>query len=174
MGRYRIRATFVLIMLAGAAACADRDGEQFADELGVDLGSMEERPGGLHVEDVEVGSGAEATDGQLVVVHYTGWLADGTRFDSSRDAGVPFEVVVGQGNVIQGWDQGIPGMREGGRRKLVIPPELAYGASGAGGVIPPNATLVFDVELLEVRNLDMPPQDTMVPEQTAPGTDTVR
>lgn len=170
MGRSRVLATFVLITLAGAAACADSDG--FADELGVDLGSMEERPGGLYVQDVEVGSGAEAVDGQLVVVHYTGWLTDGSEFDSSRNAGVPLDVVIGQGNVIQGWDQGIPGMREGGRRRLVIPPELAYGASGAGGVIPPNATLVFDVELLEVRDPYMPLQDVMPPTDTTLSADT--
>lgn len=172
MGRSKVWATFLLIALAGATACADSDG--FADELDIDLGSMEERPGGLYVEDVEVGNGAEAFVGQLVVVHYTGWLTDGSEFDSSRNAGVPLDVVIGQGNVIQGWDEGIPGMREGGRRRLVIPPGLAYGASGAGGVIPPNATLVFDVELLEVREPDLPPPDLMAPADTTLSADTVR
>lgn len=164
---------YAFVTLVGAAACSDGDGNTFADELDIDLASMEQRDGGLYVQDVEVGTGAEAVAGQLVAVHYSGWLADGTPFDSSRDRGVPFEVVIGEGGVIQGWDQGIPGMREGGRRKLVIPPELAYGAVGAGGVIPPNATLVFDVELLEVRDPGMlVPDESIVPD-TGSMTDTL-
>src|SRR5690606_27113646 len=101
--------------------------------------------------DLAQGSGATATPGSEVVVHYTGWLPDGEQFDSSRDAGQPFSFPLGAGRVIDGWDEGVAGMQVGGRRRLVIPPALAYGADGAGGVIPPNATLVFDVELLEVR-----------------------
>jgi len=105
----------------------------------------------LQIEDIEVGSGAEATgSGQTVTVHYTGWLTDGTKFDSSVDRGNPFQFPLGVGMVIKGWDQGVAGMKVGGKRKLTIPPDLGYGASGAGGVIPPNATLVFEVELLEV------------------------
>ncbi|MDX5152529.1 MAG: FKBP-type peptidyl-prolyl cis-trans isomerase [Acidiferrobacterales bacterium] len=105
----------------------------------------------LQIEDIEVGSGDEATgSGQTVTVHYTGWLTDGTKFDSSVDRGTPFQFPLGVGMVIKGWDQGVAGMKVGGKRKLTIPPDLGYGAAGAGGVIPPNATLVFEVELLEV------------------------
>lgn len=104
----------------------------------------------LQIETLKAGIGTEATAGKRVRVHYTGWLTDGTKFDSSVDRGRPFEFNLGQGQVIQGWDQGVEGMRVGGKRKLTIPPELGYGARGAGGVIPPNATLVFEVELLEV------------------------
>ena len=105
----------------------------------------------LIIEDLTVGEGAEATDGSLAVVHYTGWLTDGTEFDSSKNYGKPFEFTVGAREVIAGWDQGVKGMKVGGVRKLTIPAELGYGAQGAGGVIPPNATLIFEVELVEVR-----------------------
>jgi FKBP-type peptidyl-prolyl cis-trans isomerase FkpA len=105
----------------------------------------------LLVEDLQVGNGAVATAGQNVDVHYTGWLTDGTKFDSSLDRGKPFSFQLGAGRVIQGWDRGVAGMKVGGKRKLTIPPELGYGARGAGNVIPPNATLVFEVELLGVR-----------------------
>jgi FKBP-type peptidyl-prolyl cis-trans isomerase len=106
---------------------------------------------GLKIHDFTTGDGAEATDGDRVTVHYTGWLAsDSTKFDSSRDRGEPFQFNLGAGEVIQGWDQGVQGMNVGGTRQLVIPPDLGYGARGAGGAIPPNATLIFEVELLEV------------------------
>ena len=105
----------------------------------------------LVIEDLVVGTGATATAGQTVVVHYTGWLTNGSKFDSSVDRNDPFDFKLGMGRVIPGWDQGVAGMQVGGRRKLTIPPELGYGAYGAGGVIPPNATLVFEVELLAIR-----------------------
>ncbi len=110
---------------------------------------------GLKYEDTKVGTGAEAKAGQIAQVHYTGWLwVDGKRgnkFDSSKDRGQPFEFPLGGGRVIKGWDEGVQGMKIGGTRILTIPPELGYGARGAGGVIPPNATLQFEVELLGVR-----------------------
>lgn len=105
----------------------------------------------LQIEDIEAGTGAEAKTGDTVTVHYTGWLTDGTQFDSSVDRGEPFTFVLGQGDVIQGWDQGVAGMKVGGTRRLVIPSDLAYGDAGAGDVIPPGATLVFEVELLDVQ-----------------------
>ncbi|CUA81661.1 FKBP-type peptidyl-prolyl cis-trans isomerase [Gulbenkiania indica] len=104
----------------------------------------------LIIEDVKVGEGAEAVTGQEVTVHYTGWLTDGTKFDSSKDRYQPFSFPLGEGYVIKGWDAGVAGMKVGGVRKLTIPPEMGYGARGEGGVIPPNATLVFEVELLQV------------------------
>jgi FKBP-type peptidyl-prolyl cis-trans isomerase FkpA len=107
-------------------------------------------PAGLDIEDMVAGEGATATAGQRVTVHYTGWLTDGTKFDSSKDRDDPFEFWLGKGQVIRGWDEGVQGMKVGGKRKLTIPPHLGYGSRGAGGVIPPEATLVFEVELLEV------------------------
>jgi FKBP-type peptidyl-prolyl cis-trans isomerase FkpA len=106
---------------------------------------------GLKYIDEKVGDGEEAKAGKIVEVHYTGWLKDGTKFDSSKDRGKPFEFPLGAGRVIKGWDEGVAGMKVGGKRKLIIPPELGYGARGAGGVIPPNAELTFEVELLRVR-----------------------
>ena len=115
----------------------------------------------LKIEDILVGAGEAAKAGDVVSVHYTGWLADGTKFDSSLDRGEPIEFPLGMGMVIPGWENGLEGLRVGGKRKLVIPPELGYGKSGAGDVIPPDATLVFEVELMGVRKfkLPQPPED---------------
>ncbi|MDX2309461.1 MAG: FKBP-type peptidyl-prolyl cis-trans isomerase [Hyphomicrobium sp.] len=110
---------------------------------------------GLQIIDTTVGTGAAPTTGQNCVMHYTGWLYQdgkkGAKFDSSHDHGEPFEFSLGLGEVIKGWDEGVASMKVGGKRTLIIPPQLGYGARGAGGVIPPNATLIFDVELLDVK-----------------------
>jgi FKBP-type peptidyl-prolyl cis-trans isomerase len=106
---------------------------------------------GLKYVDLQEGQGDQAKAGQTVSVHYTGWLENGTKFDSSHDRRQPFSFKLGAGQVIRGWDEGVAGMKIGGKRKLIIPSDLGYGARGAGGVIPPNATLIFEVELLGVR-----------------------
>jgi peptidylprolyl isomerase len=117
--------------------------------------AMTETPSGLKYEDTAPGNGASPTKGQTCVMHYTGWLwengAKGAKFDSSVDRGRPFSFPIGQGRVIKGWDEGVATMQLGGKRTLLIPPGLGYGAAGAGGVIPPNATLLFEVELLELK-----------------------
>jgi FKBP-type peptidyl-prolyl cis-trans isomerase len=108
-------------------------------------------PSELKIEEMAAGNGPEAKSGQTVTVHYTGWLTNGKKFDSSVDRGQPFEFKLGAGQVIKGWDQGVAGMKVGGKRKLTIPPDLAYGQRGFPGAIPPSSTLVFEVELLGVR-----------------------
>ncbi len=113
--------------------------------------NMQENVTELKIEDLVVGTGAEAVSGKLISVHYTGTLTNGTKFDSSKDRGEPFEFTLGAGQVIEGWDKGFAGMKVGGKRKLTIPADMGYGAQGAGGVIPPNATLIFEVELLDVK-----------------------
>lgn len=105
---------------------------------------------GLQIEDLVVGNGAEAVKGKNITVHYTGWLTDGTKFDSSVDRKQPFTLRLGAGQVIQGWEEGFNGMKVGGKRKLTIPPEMGYGSRAVGGVIPANSTLIFEVELLRV------------------------
>ncbi len=153
----------VRIALVGALAACD-SGEQrtaqrsdavyrvdYAPELEVNLDEMTRTGSGLYYQDLAEGTGEPAQRGQHVFVHYTGWLANGQQFDTSRDDGEPFDFTLGARQVIAGWDEGVAGMRQGGRRRLVIPPELGYGDRGAGFVIPPRSTLVFDVELLEVR-----------------------
>lgn len=123
-----------------------------ADEAKTDAeGEMTTTESGLKYTDIKVGDGASPEKGKTVVVHYTGTLDDGTKFDSSLDRNEPFSFTIGMGEVIQGWDEGVMGMKVGGKRKLVIPPDLAYGERGAGGLIPPNATLTFEVELLDVK-----------------------
>lgn len=152
----------VVLLAAVAAGCpaGDRPAPRpddpvhratYAPELGVNLDEMTRTPSGLYYQDLAEGTGEPAEPGDHVVVHYTGWLTNGQQFDSSRDREEPFDFTLGAQQVIPGWDEGVAGMREGGRRKLVIPPELGYGDQGAGFVIPPRSTLVFDVELLEVR-----------------------
>ncbi len=120
-----------------------------------DIGKMITTPSGLQIEDSVVGSGVTPKTGQTCIMHYTGWVyengAKGAKFDSSLDRGRPFEFPIGLGHVIKGWDEGVATMKVGGKRTLIIPAELGYGARGAGGVIPPNATLMFDVELLDVK-----------------------
>lgn len=171
---FSVLALLVVLALVGAA-CDDSDdsapeseptpveaGDRQPDEPqetsdeaapgkpGVEIPSGD-APTALQVDDIAEGDGAEATAGSTVEVHYVGVLfSDGTEFDASYDRGEPFSFTLGAGQVIQGWDEGVEGMKVGGRRRLVIPPDLAYGETGAGGVIPPNATLVFVVDLLSV------------------------
>jgi FKBP-type peptidyl-prolyl cis-trans isomerase len=141
------------LLTAGAGWAGDRDKKDKPAKESKEKekkGKTVTTKSGLQYEDLKVGQGDEAKAGKTVDVHYTGWLTDGKKFDSSVDRGQPFSFRLGGGQVIRGWDEGVAGMKVGGKRKLTIPPELGYGASGAGGVIPPNATLVFDVELLGV------------------------
>jgi FKBP-type peptidyl-prolyl cis-trans isomerase FkpA len=142
---------FTLFALLVVAACGrEAAAGGFSASLGVDTTKMTKAPSGFWYTDVAVGQGAEAESGRTVRVHYTGWLPNGTKFDSSRDRGEPFAFTLGAGQVISGWDEGVKGMRVGGRRKLVLPPQLAYGEGGAPPTIPPGATLVFDVEVLGI------------------------
>jgi FKBP-type peptidyl-prolyl cis-trans isomerase len=149
--------SLALLAVTGLLACSqgsDNGGRApagFSAALAVDTAAMTKTPSGLRYQDVTVGQGKEAKEGRKVTVHYTGWLPNGEKFDSSRDRNQPFGFDLGAGQVIAGWDEGVAGMRVGGRRKLVIPPDLAYGTAGAPPEIPPGATLVFDVELLDVR-----------------------
>lgn len=163
----RIALLLVPAFWLGMAACGEpgdepADGEPAAAESAGERETCEEAaeidPGELEpadsepvTRDLRPGEGEEAEAGDELVVHYTGCLLDGTRFDSSRDRGQPFVFALGEGAVIAGWDEGLPGLRVGGERRLIIPPEMAYGEAGSGEVIPPDAMLVFDVELLELR-----------------------
>jgi FKBP-type peptidyl-prolyl cis-trans isomerase len=150
-----------LMALLSAAACLGPANPAYSQTSGSPpapaSSKLDAKGKELQKIDVKVGSGAEAVKGKAVVVHYTGWLYDpgtsqkGAKFDSSRDRNVPFGFVLGEGRVIRGWEEGVQGMKVGGQRTLIIPPDMGYGERGAGGVIPPNATLIFDVELIEVK-----------------------
>ena len=147
--------TFVCLSLLQGCKCSEDaktnvTAENAADETDTNAGESEAVTD-LVIEDINVGDGEEATDGKEVTVHYTGTLQDGTKFDSSVDRGEPFSFTLGAGSVIKGWEEGVKGMKIGGKRKLVIPPHLAYGDKAVGGVIPANSVLVFDVELLGVK-----------------------
>jgi peptidylprolyl isomerase/FKBP-type peptidyl-prolyl cis-trans isomerase FkpA len=147
------RLALVLALVVLATGCSQSEAPK-QDESKPAAATAAPQPGAtvteLKIEDTKVGTGAEAVAGKSVTVHYTGWLTNGTKFDSSKDRGEPFLFRLGAGEVIKGWDQGVVGMKVGGVRKLTIPASLGYGTRGAGGVIPPNATLVFEVELLGV------------------------
>lgn len=150
--RILIIAVLVVIVALGAFFAIQKGKQNPATGGGnVGSGDMVTTKSGLQYVDLVVGTGAEAIAGKSVTVHYTGRLQDGTKFDSSVDRGQPFTFTLGAGQVISGWDEGIAGMKVGGKRKLVIPPDLAYGAQGYPPVIPANATLMFDVELLDVK-----------------------
>ncbi|WP_223641535.1 FKBP-type peptidyl-prolyl cis-trans isomerase [Corallococcus sp. EGB] len=141
-----------VLALAGCGDSSSGDPAKvtYAESLGVNLSAMNKSDSGLYTQDLVVGTGKEAVSGSYVLVHYTGWLPDGSMFDSSRSRSQPFDFVVGRGQVIKGWDEGLVGMRVGGKRKLVIPSDLGYGSRGSPPVIPSDAVLVFDVELMNV------------------------
>ncbi len=143
----RLIITLLLVVAIAIPACAQKESKQAAPAAAA---NVVKTPSGLSYQDLLVGTGAAPTAGKPVKVHYTGWLENGKKFDSSVDRGEPFVFTIGAGQVIPGWDEGVMTMKVGGKRKLIIPANLGYGAAGAGGVIPPNATLIFEVELLDV------------------------
>jgi peptidylprolyl isomerase len=148
----RLRTIIAVAVASGALATIIPVNTAIAEPQG---STMTTTPSGLQIEDTVVGSGASPQTGQTCMMHYTGWLykdgEKGNKFDSSLDRGQPFEFPIGTGRVIKGWDEGVASMKVGGKRTLIIPAALGYGARGAGGVIPPNATLIFDVELLDIK-----------------------
>jgi FKBP-type peptidyl-prolyl cis-trans isomerase len=150
---FLVRALALFAVFAMAYGCGDsgKTGTSSASSPMKVTGPPTTTASGLQYWDIAVGSGATAVAGSMVKVHYSGFLTTGEKFDSSRDRGEAFSFPLGTGQVIKGWDEGVAGMKVGGQRQLRIPPSLGYGASGAGGAIPPNATLIFDVELLDVR-----------------------
>ncbi|MBC7844503.1 MAG: FKBP-type peptidyl-prolyl cis-trans isomerase [Gemmatimonadaceae bacterium] len=159
LSRFSLRFVAALSLLAACkeappptpAVSGNPSGLTFAPALNVKLDSTELRPSGLYVHDIVVGTGPAADSMTTVEVHYTGWLADGTKFDSSRDRDETFAFTVGIGQVIGGWDEGVRGMKVGGKRQLIVPPKLGYGDIGSAPAIPRMATLVFEVELVKIR-----------------------
>jgi len=150
--RLLLIAALVVVVIAVALIIINQNKQPATNTSGLTPGANSTTTAsGLQIEDLTVGSGAQAKAGDQVVVNYTGWLPDGTKFDSSLDRNQPFEFTLGAGQVIAGWDEGVSGMQVGGKRRLTIPPELAYGQAGYAGVIPPNATLIFEVELMEIK-----------------------
>ncbi|GLI39709.1 FKBP-type peptidyl-prolyl cis-trans isomerase [Geobacter hydrogenophilus] len=145
---------FLFVTGVAIAACSDKDakssGETKPAAVSTAPAGAVTTPSGLSYVDLVVGNGPQPTSGKPVKVHYTGWLENGTKFDSSVDRGEPFVFTIGAGEVIPGWDEGVMTMKVGGKRRLIVPSKLGYGTAGAGGVIPPNATLIFEVELLDV------------------------
>lgn len=144
---------FLFITAVAIAACSEKDAKTSAEAkpaAAAAPASAVTTSSGLSYVDIVAGNGLQPTSGKPVKVHYTGWLENGTKFDSSVDRGEPFIFTVGVGEVIPGWDEGVMTMKVGGKRRLIVPSQLGYGAAGAGGVIPPNATLIFEVELLDV------------------------
>jgi FKBP-type peptidyl-prolyl cis-trans isomerase FkpA len=150
---YVVSSVFVVLLGMGGCKCSGEKKDAATTTTATPAPSAEPAAAAseLKFEDIKVGEGAVAEAGKQVVVHYTGTLTDGTKFDSSLDRNDPFTFSLGAGQVIKGWDEGVKGMKVGGKRKLTIPPQLGYGEAGAGGVIPPNATLIFEVELLDVK-----------------------
>jgi FKBP-type peptidyl-prolyl cis-trans isomerase FkpA len=158
MNCLRVCPSFILALLLTAGVVSTAFAQTGNASTSTPVSKLGANSEELQKIDIKQGDGAEAVSGKVVIVHYSGWLYDpaapegkGKKFDSSLDRKVPFGFFLGEGKVIKGWDQGIVGMKTGGKRRLIIPPQLGYGERGAGGVIPPNATLIFDVELIEVK-----------------------
>jgi peptidylprolyl isomerase len=150
-----LAAALTAVLVAAPASADEKKSVTPSEPEKKSESKMIKTPSGLQYEDTKVGTGASPQKGQTCVMHYTGWLwengAKGKKFDSSLDRGTPFSFPIGEGRVIKGWDEGVATMKVGGKRTLLIPPELGYGSRGAGGAIPPNATLIFEVELLEIK-----------------------
>jgi len=148
----RLIVLLLLLVAIAIPACAQKENRAGAEKKGEPAAAANtvKTPSGLAYVELVPGSGPSPVAGKQVKVHYTGWLENGTKFDSSVDRGEPFIFTIGAGQVIPGWDEGVMSMKVGGKRKLIIPSQLGYGSAGAGGVIPPNATLIFEVELLDV------------------------
>lgn len=150
MTRALIVCSLLGFLTAGCGSSGDPAKVTYAPSLGVNLRAMQKSSSGLYTQDLVEGTGADARAGSTATVNYTGWLPDGTKFDSSYDHGQAFQFVLGAGQVIKGWDEGVVGMKVAGKRRLVLPSSLGYGADGVPGAIPPDSVLIFDVDLLSV------------------------